>query len=323
MVGASVAPNDSPPPPQLSPRAAAVAASETNPSTSSGGLDIPTPTSIEVLIRVRPLLSHESDEDTRNASSCISTLADNRTVSINHPSKQLQCEYDWSFPQSSSQEEIYDKVNSCVNSFTNGFNATIFAYGQTGSGKTHTMFGPEGYAVQRSTFGGPNHAILNANAGVIPRSIVQIFKNLHRKDLGIVNVTAYVSFVQVYNEQLFDMLRDPRRSSSLEIHEEPGQGIYVSGLSEYAVRNAGDCLALVKLGEENRAIRETHMNTASSRSHSLFQIIVEQTRIEDGAEGERVLKSKFNLVDLAGSEKWDTRKERKFNNDQVRMDGSS
>ena len=56
---------------------------------------------------------------------------------------------------------------------------------------------------------------------------------------------------------------------------------------------------------------------ASSRSHSLFQIIVEQTRIEDGAEGERVLKSKFNLVDLAGSEKWDTRKERKFNNDQI------
>jgi kinesin family protein 3/17 len=142
----------------------------------------------------------------------ITTLDDNRTVSINHPQKQLQCEYDYSFPQSAAQEEIYDKVNSCVNSFTNGFNATIFAYGQTGSGKTHTMFGPEGYAVQRSSFGGPNHAILNANAGVIPRSIVQIFKNLNRKDLGIVSVTAYVSFVQVYNEQLYDMLRDPRRS---------------------------------------------------------------------------------------------------------------
>ena len=151
-------------------------------------------------------------------------------------------------------------------------------------------------------------AVLTAQAGIIPRSIVQLFKNLHRKDLGIVNMTIYVSFVQVYNEQLYDMLRDPRRSSSLEIHEEPGAGIYVSGLSEYAVRNAGDCLALVKLGEENRAIRETHMNTASSRSHSLFQIVVEQTRIEEGAEGERVLKSKFNLVDLAGSEKWDTRK---------------
>ncbi|GMH65116.1 hypothetical protein TrST_g3436 [Triparma strigata] len=290
-------------------------ASSSNPPAAD--LDIPTPTSIEVLIRVRPLLTHESDASTRAASSIISTLEDNQTVAINHPAKQLQCKYDYSFPPSCAQSDIYSRVSQCATALANGFNATIFAYGQTGSGKTHTMFGPDGYDVRRTSYGGPNHAVLNESAGVIPRSIVQIFKELNRKDLGIVSTTVYVSFVQVYNEQLYDMLRDPRRSSSLEIHEEPGVGIYVSGLSEYAVRNAGDCLALVKLGEENRAIRETHMNTASSRSHSLFQIVVEQTRIEDGAEGERVLKSKFNLVDLAGSEKWDTKKDRKFETEQI------
>ena len=74
----------------------------------------------------------------------------------------------------------------------------------------------------------------------------------------------------MYNEQLFDMLRDPRRSASLEIHEEPGVGIYVSGLSEYAVRNAGDCLALVKLGEENRAIRGELAKRASLRMTSIL-----------------------------------------------------
>ncbi|GMH75445.1 hypothetical protein TL16_g06767 [Triparma laevis f. inornata] len=262
-------------------------------------------------------MHHESDTSTRAASCIISTLSDNQTVAINHPNKQLQCKYDYSFPPTCAQSDIYDRVSQCATALANGFNATIFAYGQTGSGKTHTMFGPDGYDVRRTSYGGPNHAVLNEAAGVIPRSIVQIFKELNRKDLGIVSTTVYVSFVQVYNEQLYDMLRDPRRSSSLEIHEEPGVGIYVSGLSEYAVRNAGDCLALVKLGEENRAIRETHMNTASSRSHSLFQIVVEQTRIEDGAEGERVLKSKFNLVDLAGSEKWDTKKDRKFETEQI------
>ena len=57
----------------------------------SVALDIPTPTSIEVLIRVRPLLGHESDEGSRNATSIVSTLPDNQTVAINHPSKQLQC----------------------------------------------------------------------------------------------------------------------------------------------------------------------------------------------------------------------------------------
>jgi hypothetical protein len=59
------------------------------------------------------------------------------------------------------------------------------------------------------------------------------------------------------------------------------------------------------------------MNTASSRSHSLFQLVIEQTRVEDGTEGERVLKSKFNLVDLAGSEKWDTKKDRKVTDEHV------
>jgi kinesin family protein 3/17 len=280
-------------------------------------LDIPTPTSIQVFIRIRPLLSHESDEESRGATSVIDTAGTENTVHINHPAKQLQCQYDHVFNPSASQESIFSKVSGCADALAAGYNATIFAYGQTGSGKTHTMFGPDGYQVSRSSYGGPNLASITKNAGVIPRSIVQIFKSLGAKNLGITQLSVYVSFVQVYNENLYDMLRDPRRSSALEIHEEPGQGIYVSGLSEYAVRNAGDCLALVKLGEENRAIRETHMNTASSRSHSLFQIVVEQTRIEDGAEGERKLKSKFNLVDLAGSEKWDTRKDSLRNEDQI------
>jgi hypothetical protein len=57
---------------------------------------------------------------------------------------------------------------------------------------------------------------------------------------------------------------------------------------------------LVHAGEENRAIRETHMNQSSSRSHSLFQLVVEQTQAQKGTDPPRVLRSKFNLVDLAG-----------------------
>ncbi|KAF1793232.1 Kinesin-like protein [Phytophthora cactorum] len=56
---------------------------------------------------------------------------------------------------------------------------------------------------------------------------------------------------------------------------------------------------LLQCGEQNRAVRSTHMNQVSSRSHSVFQLLLEQRR-KDGT----VLKSKFNLVDLAGSEKW-------------------
>lgn len=37
---------------------------------------------------------------------------------------------------------------------------------------------------------------------------------------------------QVYNEQVFDMLRDGARARPLEVHEDPREGIYVQGLSE-------------------------------------------------------------------------------------------
>ena len=164
-------------------------------ASSSTHLDIPTPTSIEVLIRVRPLLGHESDEGSRNATSIVSTLPDNQTIAINHPTKQLQvsraylfmytctnsapslispirtslyfaqCKYDFSFPPKCSQVDIYDRVSQCATALANGFNATIFAYGQTGSGKTHTMFGPDGYDVRRASYGGPNHAVINESAG--------------------------------------------------------------------------------------------------------------------------------------------------------------
>jgi hypothetical protein len=86
-----------------------------------------------------------------------------------------------------------------------------------------------------------------------------------------------------------------------------GKEIYVQGLSEYNVKRVGDTLQLLKLAEKNRAVRETHMNQASSRSHSIFTINVEYKKVDlqDGG-GEVSYKAKFNLVDLAGSEKWDT-----------------
>ena len=94
-------------------------------------------------------------------------------------------------------------------------------------------------------------------------------------------------------------------NTPLSIRED-NKEIYVQGLSEYSVKSVADTLQLLKIAEENRAIRETNMNLFSSRSHSIFQIQVEHKRVaEDG--GEITYKAKFNLVDLAGSEKWNTR----------------
>lgn len=237
--------------------------------------------------------------------------------------------YDYVLGPEAVQSDIYQQVQGSVSRVLEGYNSTIMAYGQTSSGKTHSMFGAS--SASATVMSHSYHAgKLPEGAGVIPRAMHDLFVALEAQQPCATSESStktivYCSFVQIYNEQLYDMLRDSGRNRPLEIHEDSNRDIYVQGLSEFRVKNMEECLALLRIGEENRAIRETHMNQASSRSHSLFQVVVEQ---ELGPEDPRrkqqhhqqqavglqkdtvfILRSKLNLVDLAGSEKWDTTQE--------------
>ena len=75
---------------------------------------------------------------------------------------------------------------------------------------------------------------------------------------------------------------------------------FIDGLTEYCVSSAKDCLVLMQKGEQNRFIRSTSHNVKSSRSHTIFQIIVETVKADGNG---RLQKAKLNLCDLAGSEK--------------------
>ncbi|CAM9900698.1 unnamed protein product, partial [Discosporangium mesarthrocarpum] len=260
--------------------------------------------SIKVLVRIRPLLPSEVEENGQLG--VVEVGEDNKLLRVHGaaPNRQLQCCYDAVLGADTTQEAMYAHVKECASAVLEGFNSTIFAYGQTGSGKTYTMFGPNSDARAED--------IPATGAGIIPLAIADIFRGLvsigAKNSGGGSHASVWCSLVQIYNEQVYDMLRDPQRAHPLTIHEEQGAGIYVQGLSEYAVHSACECLQLLRVGSEHRAIRETHMNQASSRSHSIFQIVVEQ-RCQNEEDGERVLRSKFNLVDLAGSEKWNLKQD--------------
>ncbi|KAJ0407428.1 hypothetical protein P43SY_004969 [Pythium insidiosum] len=258
---------------------------------------------IQVLVRIRPLIDREQSLlPSLSASAAPSGPSlrplDDRTIEVRTADSTIKCSYDAVLDPSVTQEQVYDRVRECVQSFLQGFNATLFAYGQTGSGKSFTMFGSEA-DVSRFRPG-----LQKSQAGIIPRAVKEIFEGVvqlaAQASTGASPPLVYCSFVQIYNEQIFDLLRDSEMTRPLEIHEDRTLGIFVDGLSEYAVRSVGDCLALLQCGEQHRAVRSTHMNHVSSRSHSVFQLQLEQRRASDGA----TLKSKLNLVDLAGSEKW-------------------
>jgi hypothetical protein len=61
----------------------------------------------------------------------------------------------------------------------------------------------------------------------------------------------------------------------LQVREDYVKGIYVDGLREEIVMNAEETIELLRKGARNRHVGATNMNMESSRSHSLFTMLIE------------------------------------------------
>lgn len=142
-----------------------------------------------------------------------------------------------------------------------GYNASIFAYGQTGTGKTYTM---EGFKYNSR----------DRQRGIIPRAIQEIFNHIESCPAQQTTFMVRASYLQIYNEVISDLLRTERKN--LQIREDTTRGVFVEGLSEWAVRSPHEIFSLLKKGAYSRKTAETKMNNISSRSHAVFIIIVEQ-----------------------------------------------
>ena len=241
---------------------------------------------LKVAVRVRPPLPRE--------------LGKEEVVYLE--GNDIQSSYDKIFNPNVQQAEVYEFLSPIVHSVIKGFNASVFAYGQTGSGKTYTMFGSDWEQNINSKKRGPHSLDNPTSHGVIPRAVQHLFQDLAVDlDRGH-SFTVLCSFVQIYNERVFDLLQDDAQTRPLAIREDALFGIFVEGLAEYVVQTPLDCMMLIKRGDRNRAIRATKMNAMSSRSHSIFQIKLEGEK----ANKKGLLKrAKLNLCDLAGSEKFD------------------
>jgi len=190
-------------------------------------------------------------------------------VNISDLKHNFKSKYDSVFLAEDGQQEVYEFVKDAPEKILQGFNCTIFAYGQTGSGKTFTMFGPESNHLNyNEKKGGFDKELL----GITPRAIQGVFSKIQATGT---KCTIYCSFLQIYNEKLYDLLQDINHTNPLNVREDKYTGIYVDGLTEYVVTNMKDCLLLLKRGEKNRVKRSTKMNISSSRSHSIFQLLIE------------------------------------------------
>ena len=89
--------------------------------------------------------------------------------------------------------------------------------------------------------------------------------------------TVRVSFVELYNEELYDLLApncDDRER--LRLFDDPSKkgAVVISGAEETPVRTRQEVYDLLRRGAERRTTAATLMNRTSSRSHSIFTITV-------------------------------------------------
>ncbi|KAH1040434.1 hypothetical protein J1N35_042177 [Gossypium stocksii] len=229
--------------------------------------------SISVTIRFRPLNEREFQRGDE-----IAWYADGDKTVRNEYNPATAYAYDRVFGPHATSQEVYEiAAKPVVQAAMEGVNGTVFAYGVTSSGKTHTMHGDQ-----------------NA-PGIIPLAIKDVFSII--QDTPGREFLLRVSYLEIYNEVINDLL-DPT-GQNLRVRED-AQGTYVEGIKEEVVLSPGHVLSFIAAGEEHRHVGSNNFNLFSSRSHTIFTLMIESSARGDEYDG--VVFSQLNLIDLAGSE---------------------
>ncbi|KAG5479056.1 hypothetical protein LSCM1_02900 [Leishmania martiniquensis] len=264
-----------------------------------------TASSIEVAVRLRPIRSdlHESKTAWRVDATTLTEIGQPDNVFT------FDCVYD----TGATTEELYDRNvrSSIVARVAQGYNGTVFAYGQTGSGKSYTMFGDTAAH----------------SPGLVPLVVHDLFQALteEQEQKPHMHTDVFVSVLEIYNEQLRDLLRSTDASGSgvrdappathargwwspsspsnvapfsasppiLSIRENE-YGVYVHNALRMRVASAQECTAVIYAHAASRVSATTAVNEHSSRSHCVIRVMVERWHyvedalVEVGEEGDEV-----------------------------------
>ncbi|KAK2697371.1 hypothetical protein QWA68_003662 [Fusarium oxysporum] len=242
---------------------------------------------IRVMCRVRPALGNGEGEEAKMSFPDDKTSAEIVLAGPEEKSslgqitrKNYPFEFDRVFVPGTQNQEIFGEISQLVQSALDGYNVCIFCYGQTGSGKTHTM---------------------SSNDGMIPRATHMIYDTITKLKEKSWEYTMEGSFVEVYNEELNDLLTPNERSAKrLEIrHDEARKQTTITNCKSVRLDSPSSVETMLEEAQNNRSVAATKANERSSRSHSIFIL---KLIGENSATGERC-EGTLNLVDLAGSER--------------------
>ncbi|KAM0064351.1 putative minus-end-directed kinesin ATPase [Helianthus debilis subsp. tardiflorus] len=234
--------------------------------------------SIRVYCRVRPSLPGQENQVTSV------DYMDEETVTIIVPSKsgkegRKASMFNKVFGPSATQEEVFSDTQPLIRSVLDGFNVCIFACGQTGAGKTYTLTGPA--------------KLTPETTGVTYRALNDLFLiSEERKNLMSYEIS--INMIEIYNDEIWDLLVTDGTSKSLEISQPAKKGINLPDANLVPVSSTDDVMNLMNLCKKNRAV-----NDRSNRAHTFLTAHVYGKDLTSGT----ATRGCMHLVDLAGNEK--------------------
>ena len=244
---------------------------------------------IRVFCRVRPI--GEESEETAKITFPESEVEEEelKDIEVKGPeetsslgkatTKTHQFSFDRVFNTSASNGEIFEEISQLIQSALDGYNVCIFAYGQTGSGKTYTM---------------------SSDDGMIPQALRQIYATSKELEARGWSYTMQGSFVEVYNEELRDLLgKDDATKKHQIIHDAVNCETSITDVTTLNLDSQGQVEGILAQAMSRRSVAATKANERSSRSHSVFILKLQGHNSITGKNS----KGTLNLVDLAGSER--------------------
>ncbi|XP_047561462.1 LOW QUALITY PROTEIN: kinesin-like protein KIF28P [Lutra lutra] len=238
---------------------------------------LPSTDGMRVAVRVRPF----SQREKKSGSKCVISMYSGTIQDPKNPEHRKTFTFDlayWSHDgfqkdqdgvfisadpssQFASQTDVFHNLGrGILDSAWQGYNTTLLAYGQTGSGKSYSMVG----------FG--------ANKGIIPKVCEELFQAIEKRE-GNEEYQVTFSMLEIYNEQIRDLLSRTKKPGGLKVREDQQLGFYVDGLKSVPCENYAQIERLMEQGTKVRTTASTNMNASSSRSHMVITIQFKQDRL--------------------------------------------
>ena len=265
----------------------------------------------KVYVRIRPFLPKEYQKLRRNNSTSLITnqfqvqnnkniqilnsifIVNNKTLYVLDPKhnnpQEKKYYFNKIFTEQEKNKDVFEQaIKPTINNVINGYNSTTLAYGVTGTGKTHTIFG--------------DLALSNGEDGVAIKACEYLFNKLNKEYFSD-DYEIKVSYIEIYNENVIDLLNNENENISLMIIEDPNKGVYVHNVKEFIINNTNELKKLICQGNKRRTMAPTNQNKFSSRSHAILQLSLKRKTYNEKKNNFDIYYSKFLIVDLAGSER--------------------